>query len=242
MHFLGAVFVAAQFMSVLEPSTIRAFEEYLRVVDAEMTARAKGTEPLAGRPTGVFASNAGKELSRGLVHDWSAVTFLPDVRRAKAVAVLEDFSRHASIYPEVIEGRVEKREGNRIIGFHKLKKKKVLEVNLDVRYQLDILPSPVNRYASRSVATEIIEVDEAGTKRERRLPPGHDHGFLWRLQTYWTLEETKQGLWMEVRSVSLTRDVPMGLGWAVKPIVRELPRESLEALMDATKRALQTAE
>jgi hypothetical protein len=30
----------------------------------------------------------------------------------------------------------------------------------------------------------------------------------------------------------------MGLGWAVKPIVKELPRESLEALMEATKRAV----
>jgi hypothetical protein len=152
--------------------------------------------------------------------------------------VLEDFSRHHSIYPEVVEGRIEKRTDKQIIGFHRLRKKKILEVNLEARYQLDILPSPENRYASRSVAIEIVELDYPETKHERRLPPGHDRGFLWRLQTYWTLEETKQGLWMEVRSISLTRDVPIGLGWAVKPIVRDLPRESLESMMAATKRAL----
>ena len=233
MFFPGAIVLAAQFLVTLEPKTVRAFEEYVRAVDTQLIERAVNPASLAGRPTGVFAINAGLEVKHGLLHDWAAVTFLPGMRKAKAIAVLEDFSKHASIYPEVVEGRLEKREGTRIIGFHRLRKKKVLEVNLEARYQLDVLPSTANRYASRSVATEIVEVDGA-----TRHAPGHDRGFLWRLQTYWTLEETKQGLWMEVRSVNLTRDVPVGLGWAVRPIVKELPRESLEALLDATKKAV----
>jgi len=225
-------------MAVLEPKTIQMFDSYLREVDQQMTARAQNPTPLSGLPTGVFPQNAGKDVHEGLVHDWAAVAFLPGVTRAKAIGVLEDFGRHASIYPEVVAGRVDSRQGNQVFGFHRIRKKKVLEVNLEVKYQLDVLPSPPNRYVSRSRAKEIVEVDNAGTKNERRLTPGHDHGFLWRLQTYWTLEETPKGLWMEVRSVSLTRDVPTGLGWMVKPIVRDLPRESLESLMDATKRAL----
>lgn len=238
MHFLGAVFLAAQFMATLEPKTLRAFEEFVRSLDARMTARAASPESLAGRPGGIFKNDAGAEVGHGMVHDWSAVSFVPGARKERAVAVLEDFPRHASIYPEVLEGRIEQREANRILAFHRLRKKKILEVNLEARYRLDVLPSPANRYASRSVATEIAEVSDAGTDKERRLPPGHDHGFLWRLQTYWTLEETPQGLWLEVRSVSLTRDVPAGLGWILKPIVRDLPRESLEALMEATKKAI----
>ena len=229
MFSLCGVLVAAQFLVTLEPKTIRAFDDYVSAVDTQLTARAMNPESLAGRAGGVFAINAGLSVRHGLIHDWAAVAFLPGVRRDKAAAVLEDFARHSSIYPEVVEGRLERREGTRIIGFHHLRKKKVVEVNLDVRYQLDILPSTANRYASRSVATEIVEAGHS---------PGHDRGFLWRLQTYWTLEETKQGLWMEVRSMSLTRDVPTGLGWAVRPIVKELPRESLQALMEETKRAV----
>ena len=233
MLFPGAVLLAAQFLVTLEPKTIRAFDDYARAVDTQLAIRAANPESLVERPCGVFPINAGLEVKHGMIHDWAAVTFLPGVGKAKAIAVLEDFSRHSAVYPEVLEGRIEKRDGKQILGFHRLRMKKVLEVNLEARYQLDILSSPANRYASRSIATEIVEVHGA-----ERLTPGHDRGFLWRLQTYWTLEETKQGLWMEVRSVSLTRDVPIGLGWAVKPIVRELPRESLEALMEATKRAL----
>ena len=111
MFLPGAIFLAAQFLVTLEPKTIRAFDDYLRAVDVKLTARAANPEPLAARPAGVFEINAGLEVKRGLVHDWAAVAFLPGVRRAKAIAVLEDFSRHASIYPEVVEGRLEKRDG-----------------------------------------------------------------------------------------------------------------------------------
>lgn len=238
MAFLGAVFLAAQFLATLEPNTIQAFDQYVREVDTLMKARAAGPGRLSDEPEGVVATNAGKSVPHGLIHDWTARTFLPGASRVKASALLEDFPRHASVYPEVVEGRVEKREGNHMVAFHRLRKKKLLEVNLELRYSRDVLPSAANRYASRSVATEIVEVSDAGTKKEHRLPPGHDHGFLWRLQTYWILEETPKGLWMEVRSITLTRDVPTGLGWAVKPMVKELPRESLEGLMEATKRGV----
>jgi len=43
---------------------------------------------------------------------------------------------------------------------------------------------------------------------------------------------------MECEAVSLTRDVPLGLGWLITPIIGELPREALEFTMRATKNAL----
>jgi hypothetical protein len=242
MYFPGAVFLVAQFMTTLEQKTISAFDEYLRGVDSQMTKRAESADPLAGKPAGIFRFDAEKvvTLEKGLVHDWAAVSFVQGAKKAQAVAILEGFARHSSIYPEVVEGRIEKREGARIFGFHRIRKKKVLEVNLEAKYQIDVLPAAGNRYFSRSVATEIVELEGSG-KKEQRLAPGRDHGYLWRLQTYWTLEETPQGLWMEVRSISLTRDVPTGLGWAVKPILRDLPKESLAGVMEATKKAMVAA-
>jgi len=240
MHFIGFVFVAAQFIVTLEPKTIGAFDQYLRSVEAQLAARNTATESLAARPGGI-SQNAAAEVVGAIVQDWTGVAFIPGAKKAQAVAVLEDFSRHASIYPEVVEGRVDKREGGQLFGYHRIRKKKVLEVNLEARYMLDRLPAARDRYFSRSVATEITEIEFAGTKKEHRLPPGQDHGFLWRLQTYWTLEETPKGLWMEVRSISLTRDVPVGLGWVVKPLLRDLPRESLEEVMEATKKAVLAA-
>jgi hypothetical protein len=61
---------------------------------------------------------------------------------------------------------------------------------------------------------------------------------LWKLTTFWRFEERDGGTWVECEAVSLTRDVPTGLGWLIKPIIRDLPRESLENTLRETKDAL----
>ena len=43
---------------------------------------------------------------------------------------------------------------------------------------------------------------------------------------------------MECEAVSLTRDIPTGLGWMIEPIIRDLPRESLVNTLQKTKEAL----
>jgi hypothetical protein len=43
---------------------------------------------------------------------------------------------------------------------------------------------------------------------------------------------------MEIESVSLTRAIPTGLGWAVGPFVESVPRESLEFTLRSVCKAL----
>jgi len=43
---------------------------------------------------------------------------------------------------------------------------------------------------------------------------------------------------VECRAISLSRNVPLGLGWLIEPIIQKLPRESLINTLDATRRAL----
>jgi hypothetical protein len=50
-------------------------------------------------------------------------------------------------------------------------------------------------------------------------------------------EERDGGTWLEGEAVSLTRDVPTGLGWIVLPIIRDLPKESLANTLRSTRRA-----
>ena len=82
------------------------------------------------------------------------------------------------------------------------------------------------------------EIAEAGTRGERRLTDGEEHGFLWRLHTYWSYEERDGGLYLQVEAVSLTRAVPRGLGWAIGPYVESVPRESLEFTLRSAVKAL----
>jgi hypothetical protein len=45
-------------------------------------------------------------------------------------------------------------------------------------------------------------------------------------------------VYLECQAVSLTRDVPTGLGWLIEPIVRDLPRESLALTLEGVRKAL----
>jgi len=54
----------------------------------------------------------------------------------------------------------------------------------------------------RSYSTRIQEVDDPGTPEERLLPAGDDHGFLWRLYSYWRFEERDGGVYLECQALS----------------------------------------
>jgi hypothetical protein len=90
---------------------------------------------------------------------------------------------------------------------------------------------------SRSHATRIQEVENAGEPSERLDPPGHDRGFLWGMDTYWRFQEKDGGTYVECQSVSLTRDIPTGLGWVVGPFVTSVPRESLTFTLGTARSA-----
>jgi hypothetical protein len=81
-------------------------------------------------------------------------------------------------------------------------------------------------------------VEDAGKPKEKVLPPDSGFGFMWRLNSYWRLQERDGGVYLECRAISLTRDIPKGLAWIVEPIVRKLPAESLNRTLAATRQAL----
>ena len=113
----------------------------------------------------------------------------------------------------------------------------MLDTDHDVHYSsLD-----ATRWLCRSYTTRIAEVEDAGTPKEKVLEPDTGYGFLWRLYSYWRFEEKKGGVYVECRAISLTRDIPLGLGWIIEPIIRNLPQESLIHTLEATRRGLVAA-
>jgi hypothetical protein len=87
-------------------------------------------------------------------------------------------------------------------------------------------------------STGISEIKSPGTSEERALKPEEEHGFLWRMNTYWSYEEKDGGLYMQIESVTLTRSIPTGLGWVIGPFVSSIPRESLEFTLKSACDAL----
>lgn len=234
----------------LTPQTVAAFDAYVRGRESRMDARLNGQRPYlwvlekperiaAVRANGVHVDppegNAVVHAPDGLIHDWAGATFIRGATVEQVLALLQDYERHKVVFaPEVIESRLTARDGDHFTPFLRLRKQKVITVVLNSDYDVIYRSLQGRRAYSRSYSTRIAELDG-----DRELPVGDDHGFLWRLYAYWRIAEADGGVWVECESISLSRGLPAFLRTMLNPILKELPRESLQKTLLAARRALE---
>jgi hypothetical protein len=243
----------------LTPQTLEAFERYVRATEAridrqrarpetflyidtipdpkreEVRAALKRGDVVVEQLTTRDPSATEIDVPGGIIHHWVGDVFLPGLSLRQVLDFVEDYDHHQNVYPEVVRSRLISRDGNDFKIALRLRYTKIITVTLntehDVRYtELD----PTHWYA-RSASTRIAEVKNAGSPEESEKPVGHDGGFLWRINSYWAFVEYDGGVDVECESVSLTRDIPTGLGWLLRPLVTSIPRESLEHTLVATR-------
>jgi len=180
-------------------------------------------------------------LSSAMLHHWRGTAFAPGARAADFERLMKDFDAYPKYFsPEVIEAKLLTEDGDRVEASMRVRQKHVITVVMDTAYDIAFGRLDAQHGYSISRSTRIAEIGGAGTSSERVLSAAEEHGFLWRLNTYWSYEERDGGLYMQIESVSLTRSIPTGLGWAVGPFVESVPRDSLEftlrAVCDALKK------
>ena len=86
-----------------------------------------------------------------------------------------------------------------------------------------------------SRSTRIVEVVSPCRPSEHERPVGHDHGYMWRLESYWRVEEKSGGAYLQNESVALTRTVPAILAWPVNPLLESILRGILVHLLQDTR-------
>jgi hypothetical protein len=239
----------------LKPQTLEKFEAYVHEAEAAMEQTLGGSGPFLwsdtsseraqqvgrGKIVAEFWSGRGPvKVPNGLIHDWIGAALIPGATVKDVLALVQDYDNHQNIYkPEVIASRLISRRGNDFQIYLRLLKKKIMTVVLDTDHEVHYRSLDRMRWAFHSHSTRIAEVEHAGTSKESVLPPDTGYGFLWRLYSYWRLQERDGGVYVECRAISLTRDVPLGLGWIIEPIIQKLPKESLINTLEATRQALQ---
>jgi hypothetical protein len=188
----------------------------------------------------VEAVNGGTwQVDGALLHHWRGAAFVRDATPKDLLAVLRDFSQYPRRYaPQVVAARALSDNRETATLAVRFKEQRVLTIVLDGEYNVETRLFGNDRGYSVSRSSHLWQIDDPGTAHERRRPEGQDDGFLWRLNSYWSFTRMRGGLQMECEAVSLTRDVPPGLGWLIKPIISNLPREALEFILRATKSAL----
>jgi hypothetical protein len=261
---VGAILVMALPMDAadLKPQAVEGFNRYVQLTEARMDSQAGRGEPFLWveslgeeRRAAVEAQlrdgkvvierletlDGGKKIAvpGGLIHHWIGTVFIPGATLAQTLALEEDYDHHQDCFrPDVIRSKVLRHEGGDYLVQLRFYKKKIVTSILDTEHHVHYGSVDAGKAWSRSYTTRIQEVVEAGEKGERLEPEGHDRGFLWRMNTYWRFEEKDGGTYVESQSVSLTRDIPVGLGFLVGPFVNSIPRESLTFTLATTRAAV----
>ncbi len=182
------------------------------------------------------------DVPDAMVHHWIGTAFIPGGTARAAVDLLRDYDHHAEIYaPAVQRSKVLSRSGNALKVHLRFFMKRIVSVTLNTDHDAEFFVQSPLRAHSRIRSTRVQEVEDAGTRSEREMPIGQNNGYLWRINSYWRFLERDGGVYIQCESISLTRDIPTGLGWIVGPFVTSVPRESLEFTMDTTRRALAAA-
>ena len=241
----------------LQAATVAAFNRYVSVSESQRTADSRflwvdGNDPERRRKRdevqrGGFlierleTLDGGRTISipDGLVHHWLGIVFVPGATVDDAIVLLQDYDRHAEIYkPAVARSRLLNRRGDDFDVFLRFFMKKVLTVVVNSEHKAHFTRDDATKARSRIYSTRIVEVENPDTPQEREKPVGRDGGYLWRLNSYWRLLQRDGGLYVQCESISLTRGIPLGLGWIVGPFVTSIPRETLTFTLETTRKRL----
>src|SRR5689334_10474840 len=248
----------------LHANTLEAFDRYVKLTEARNAEELKrGTNllwidelPAAERAEAYAAlkrgevemkrlemRDGGKEIAcpAGIIHHWAGVVFIPGAKLDDVLSMLEDYDHHSRYYgPDEERSKIESRDGDHFRVFLRFRRHKVITVVLNTEHDIQYFHDGPGRAHSRSSAVRIAQVENAGKSDEREEPPGDDGGFLWRMETWWRMEERDGGVYVQSEVASLTRDIPTGLGWLVSPFVTGIPKETLVFTLEATRRAVES--
>lgn len=167
-------------------------------------------------------------LPDALLHHWRATAFIPSATPAEFDRLLRDFSAYRTNFaPQVLASDVLTNTPAHTLLRLRTRQHHVLTVILDTTCDVTFAELDAAHGYSISRSTRIDEITPTG-----------DRGFLYRLNTYWSWEQRDGGLYIQLESLSLTRAVPHGLTWAVRPYLESIPRESLIFTLTSARNAL----
>ena len=235
----------------IQKQTKEAYSRYIEKVEGELIQRREGILPFCrasdtpGKVTSLYGglpviTNLNKKNTTpgGIIHDWIGVVFIPGVTLKNVTDILIDYDSHKEIFSEVVDSEMASKANNLMTVFLRFKKKEIITVVTDTHHEARLYSISEKKAQLFSRSIKINEVENYGEKNEKLLPEGEDHGFLWKMNAYWNLEENSKGVLVECRSITLSRDIPFGLHSIIRPIINRMPRASLESVLSTLKKCL----
>lgn len=228
------------------PASLNAFNAYAVSVETRLATQHRTAEsflPLSNaaklRAGQIIVENltpaTGAKFPGALLHDWRGTAFIAGANAADFEHLLKTVDEYPRLFsPQVVVAKTLSVNCDHRRIWMRVRQRHVITVRMDTTYDVDYGHLDAQHGFSLSRSTNISELDSSG----HPVSPAETHGFLWRMNTYWTYEQQDGGLYIQVESISLTRSVPTGLVWLVGPYVESVPRESIEFTLRSVCNAL----
>lgn len=233
--------------AMLRPVTIQGFARYVAAVEGRIGRELKANAPFlaierqpADRQAAAMAAlrrgevivTHGDRVSEvaidgGMINHWRGTALVTGVSLDALLKTLQEPQSDRHKQEDVLSSRVEDRGAGKQKLFLRLRRTKIVTVVYDSEYDVDYRRLAPDRALSNSVSTRIVEIEHAGTPQERALPEGNDHGYMWRLNSYWRFKQVGGDVIVEVESLTLSRDLPPIIGALIRPIINSTARESM---------------
>lgn len=245
----------------LKAATVAAFDRYVQLSEQRMATDLPATFlridglPADQRDASYSRLRAGDVITEqlrtlengqpipvpgGIIHHWNGLAFVRGATLQKTLAFLQDYDHQDKYYaPDVQRSKLLLRNGNNFKIFLRLRKHKIVTVLLNTEYDVKYTALDPSRSSSRGLSTHIAEVENADNPDGPEKPVGNDSGYLWRLYSYWRFYEGDGGVYIQLEAISLTRGIPTGFGWLIRPFITSIPQESLTFTLTHTRDALQ---
>jgi hypothetical protein len=246
----------------LSPETLAAFNRYVTLTEQRMTRqlndphvflyvnalpageRRQALESLRrgevylARITTRNPSGAEIAVPDGMIHHWLGTAFIPGATVNEVLNVVQDYDHKQDVYPEVVKSHLISREGEHFKAMMRFREHHVITVVLDTEHDIVYTELDPTHWYSRSYSTRVSQVEDAGKAGEHDLSDGDGAGFMWRIDSFWRFAQQDGGTYLEVEAISLSRAIPTGVGWMIKPFITSVPRESLKDTLSCTRSAV----
>ena len=249
---------APAFASEMKPATNAAFDHYIVLTEARIAtddhkgnflvidglspdARQRAYADLRQGKLFIEQTHSKDDgrnvtIPDGLIHHWIGIVFIPNANLVETLSLLQDADHYKDVFqPTVRRSHLVSWGENELKISEQFYHKTIvtIAVNTDFDAHYKFLDS--NHLVCWAHSTRAAEVDRVGQSDEHELAPGDGHGYLWRMNTYWHIEQKDGGVYLQVETIALTRTIPLGLEWMVAPLIKSIPHGTMAGFLNTTR-------
>lgn len=170
----------------------------------------------------------------GLIHHWTGIVYVPNVRAAAVLRALKDYDSYAAIYqPAVTKSRLLNHAGSEFRYRLEFQAKGFgIKSGLRGDFRSTYVSLDARQGYSVTEATRLVELEHPGTAEEREFSPAEAHGYIQRMFTIVRYREMGDGVVVEVETLTLSRDIPASVRWLVEPFVERFSKQVLTGTLE----------